>query len=104
MKTDSAPPQATLWEPLGVTAFRLLWIATVISNVGMAIQGVAATWLMMSVDARPTMVAALQAAATLGTCKQCLVGLSGGTIVRRGLDSQPHTCSTSVFRTLWRGG
>jgi MFS family permease len=55
----------SMWAPLGLPAFRLLWIATVVSNIGTAMQGVAATWLMVSLDPRPTMVAALQAAASL---------------------------------------
>lgn len=62
---SASASSGSLWEPLTVSAFRALWIATVVSNIGTAMQGVGATWLMVSEDARPTMVASLQAAASL---------------------------------------
>ncbi|ANH70172.1 hypothetical protein ABE85_01905 [Mitsuaria sp. 7] len=62
--TQAADP-VSLTAPFRVTAFLAIWIASVISNIGTAMQGVGATWLMFAADSRPVMVAALQAASTL---------------------------------------
>ena len=71
------PGSPGLWAPLTLPAFRLLWIGTVFSNIGTAMQGVGATWLMVSLDARPSMVALLQAA---GTIPMFLFGLPAGVL------------------------
>lgn len=71
--TDPAGP----WDPLALPAFRAIWLATVISNVGTSMQDVGATWLMLSLDDRPTTIALLQACATLPIV---LFGLPAGVL------------------------
>lgn len=59
----SASPSA--WAPFGRLPFAVLWIATVISNVGTWMHDVGAGWLMSELSSSPLMVAAVQAATTL---------------------------------------
>ena len=66
--TDTAsPPQVkpSAWAPLAHPAFLVLWIATVVSNVGTWMHDVGAGWLMTELAPSPVMVAAVQAATTL---------------------------------------
>ncbi|MBM4245897.1 MAG: MFS transporter [Deltaproteobacteria bacterium] len=53
------------WSPLRHGVFRALWIASLASNVGTWMQGVAAVWLMTSLSSSPVMVALVQTAASL---------------------------------------
>lgn len=50
------------WAPFSQTAFAVLWIATVISNVGTWMHDVTSGWLMTSLAPSPLMVALVQAA------------------------------------------
>jgi MFS family permease len=56
---------AAAWQPLREPLFRALWIASVASNVGTAIHGVGAAWLMTSLSPSPLLVALIQTAASL---------------------------------------
>jgi MFS family permease len=53
------------WTPLGEPAFRSLWIANVVSNVGGWMQAVGAAWLMTSLSSSPLMVTMVQSASSL---------------------------------------
>lgn len=53
------------WSPLGEPLFRGLWIAAVVSNIGIWMQEIAAAWLMTSLTSAPIMVALLQTATSL---------------------------------------
>ena len=53
------------WAPLGQSAFAVLWLATVLSNVGTWMHDVGAGWLMTVLSPSPIVVAAVQAATTL---------------------------------------
>lgn len=53
------------WSPLRVRAFRTLWLAAIASNLGTWAHEVGAAWLMTSLTPSPTLVALVQAAATL---------------------------------------
>ena len=55
----------TAWSALGYTAFRYLWIATVVSNVGAWMYNAAAGWLMTSLNANPLIVSLVQVASSL---------------------------------------
>ncbi len=57
------PPSA--WSPFGHTAFTVLWVATVVSNIGTWMHDVGAGWLMTSLSPSPFMVALVQTATTL---------------------------------------
>ena len=61
--TDKSQPSA--WAPLGQTSFAVLWLATVVSNIGTWMHDVGAGWLMTVLSPSPIVVAAVQAATTL---------------------------------------
>ncbi|WP_416051902.1 MFS transporter [Cupriavidus basilensis] len=61
----SAGAAGSPWSPLRHRTFRMLWIATVASNVGTWMNDVGASWLMTSLDPDPLMVALVQAAGSL---------------------------------------
>ena len=53
------------WAPLSQRTFRALWLANLVSDVGTAMHGVGAGWLMTELAPSPFMVALVQAATTL---------------------------------------
>jgi MFS family permease len=55
---------ASTWTPLRHRVFRMLWIASVVSNIGSWMHEVGAGWLMTSLAPSPLMVALVQAATT----------------------------------------
>ncbi len=59
--TRSTSPFLPLRQPI----FRAIWLATLVSNFGGLIQGVAASWLMTTIATSPDMVALVQASTTL---------------------------------------
>ncbi|MDA8017395.1 MAG: MFS transporter [Thermoanaerobaculia bacterium] len=59
------PDTDSPWTPLGIPAFRALWLAAIASNLGTWAHEVGAAWLMTSLTSSPTLVALVQAAATL---------------------------------------
>ena len=58
-------PLPAAFVPLRHPAFRLLWCATLVSNLGGWVQNTGAGWLMTSLDGRPLMVSLVQAASLL---------------------------------------
>ncbi len=69
-RTGAAEPaavtkQPSAGEPLAQPAFAVLWVATVVSNVGTWMHDVGAGWLMTELSPSPLVVAAVQAATTL---------------------------------------
>jgi MFS family permease len=64
---SSAPPRAgaSAWAPFRHRAFTVIWVATVISNIGGWIYNVASGWLMTSLDADPLTVSLVQVANNL---------------------------------------
>ena len=52
------------WAPFHHRTFTVLWIATVVSNVGVWMQNAAAGWLMTTLDPDPFVVSMVQFAAT----------------------------------------
>lgn len=67
----------SLWAPLKHPVFRSLWIATVVSNLGTAMQGVGAAWMLVELQAGPTLIALLQTASSLPIF---LLGLPAGVL------------------------
>ncbi|SDP66527.1 Predicted arabinose efflux permease, MFS family [Filomicrobium insigne] len=53
------------WSPFRHSAFTLLWLATLVSNIGTWMHDVGAGWLMTELSPSPFVVAAVQAATTL---------------------------------------
>ncbi len=63
MSSDSInQSRVSPWAPLHHSVFRMLWIASVISNIGTWMHEVGAGWLMTSLAPNPLMVALVQAA------------------------------------------
>lgn len=58
-----APPSSP-WSPLRHRIFRVLWLASIFSNIGSWMHEVGAGWLMTSLAPSPLMVALVQAATT----------------------------------------
>ena len=83
MSDASAPSQASqvardsLLAPLALPAFRAIWAANMVSNVGTLMQSVGAAWLMTSLTSSTTLVGLVQTAATLPVF---LVGLLAGAL------------------------
>ena len=65
--TKSAPPlgDASTLSPFGFATFTVLWVATVVSNIGTWMQNAAASWLMTGLDADPFIVSLVQVATSL---------------------------------------
>lgn len=61
----SAPAPASPWQPLSQPVFRMLWIATVVSNIGTWMNDVGVNWTMLTLSADPLNVALVQAASSL---------------------------------------
>ena len=59
------PPSTSPMAPLRHPAFRLIWTATLVSNLGWLIQGVGAGWLMAEMTPSHDMVALVQGSTTL---------------------------------------
>jgi MFS family permease len=62
--SGESPSQESPWAPFSYATFTVLWLATVISNVGTWMHDVASGWLMTSLAPSPLMVALVQAATT----------------------------------------
>lgn len=62
----AAPAQhASSWQPLRQPVFRMLWIATVVSNIGSWMNDIGVNWSMLTLSADPLSVALVQAASSL---------------------------------------
>jgi predicted MFS family arabinose efflux permease len=58
-------PTPSAWVPFRHRTFRVIWISTVISNIGGWMSSAASGWLMTSLDSSPFLVAMVQVAASL---------------------------------------
>src|SRR5262250_253787 len=70
LKPPHVPSQTASGEdsslaPFRHPAFAVLWIATVVSNIGTWMQNAAASWLMTSLDPNPFVVSLVQVATSL---------------------------------------
>ena len=66
-----------LLAPLSLPAFRAIWAANIVSNVGTLMQSVGAAWLMTSLTTSTTLVGLVQTASTLPVF---LLGLIAGAL------------------------
>ena len=55
------PARRGIFSPLSHSVFRRIWIASVLSNLGLLIMGVGAAWAMTEMTSSPKMVALVQA-------------------------------------------
>ena len=72
-----AEARSSPWSPFRHTTFTVLWIATVLSNIGTWMQNAGAGWLMTALRPDPFEVALVQAA---GTLPMFLFGLPAGAL------------------------
>jgi MFS family permease len=63
--TKGAPPVKGIFAPLRHAVFRRIWIASLLSNLGLLIMGVGAAWAMTQMSSSPGMVALVQTALML---------------------------------------
>ena len=61
----SAAPRNSPWSPFRHAAFTVLWVATVVSNIGSWMYSAASGWLMTSLNPDPFIVSMVQVATTL---------------------------------------
>lgn len=59
------PPRISPFQPLRHPSFRMLWMASLVSNLGTLVQGVGAGWMMTSLSSSDDFVALVQASTTL---------------------------------------
>ena len=71
------PEAASLWAPLRLPVYRMLWFTWLAANTSMWMNDVAAAWMMTSLTSSPIWVALVQTAATLPVF---LLGLPSGAL------------------------
>lgn len=67
----------SVWSPLRYSIFRMLWLTSIISNIGSCMHDVGAAWLMTSLTQNPLLVALVQAAFSFSIF---LLALPGGAL------------------------
>ena len=97
---NSKAPAAGLFSPLANRTFTSLWIASIVSNVGTAMQTVGATWTLVQGGSGPTLVAALQAA---GSAPLFLAGLPAG-VLADIVDRRRLLIAANLWAALAAGG
>ena len=73
---QASRPDST-WAPLRTPTFRLLWSVTLVANICVWMNDVAAAWMMTSMTTSPVLVALVQTASTLPVF---LLGLPSGAL------------------------
>src|SRR5580692_2570850 len=58
-------PTSSPWAPFRHRTFTVIWVATVVSNIGGWLSSVASGWLMTSLDPNAFIVSMVQAASSL---------------------------------------
>ena len=80
----AAKPSA--WTPLAIPPFRAVWLASLVSNIGIWLGNVGTAWLMTELRPTPVMVTLVQAAASLPVFLFALpAGAVGDAVDRREL-------------------
>lgn len=62
------PSFQSTWSPFQYSIFRMLWITSLISNIGSWMHEVSAAWLMTTLTHQPILVALVQATTSLSVC------------------------------------
>ena len=84
---------ASPWSPLSQPAFRAIWLAILVGNIGTWVHDVAAAWRMADLTGSPLMVAAVQSATTL---PMALLALVAGTLADI-VDRRKFLIATQLF-------
>jgi len=96
MSTGFERWRAATLGPFEVRIFAAIWIATLVSTFGSLIQGVGASWLMISIAPSADMVALVQTSITLPIMLLSLVVLS-----LRGGVSQRDAMNVEIIGLYW---
>lgn len=97
VRTDVASiPDGSAWAPFRHKVFLVLWMATLLSNVGGWMHDVGAGWLMTTLTTSPLMVSLVQTATTLPVF---LLALPGGALADI-FDRRRLLISTKIVMTL----
>jgi MFS family permease len=93
----SAPAQsAPIWGPLRIGVFRALWLAVLVSNVGLWMQTVGAQWLLLEQAHASVLVSLVQTADML---PDVLFGVVGG-VLADTLDRRRLLIAVQVFMVI----
>jgi len=100
-KSDNSAKAGSALAPLRQPVFAVLWVATVLGNVGTFIRDVASAWLVTDLSASPTAVAMVQAAGTLPIFLLAIpAGVLSDILDRRRLLIVIQLCLAAVSATL----
>lgn len=91
--------EAHAWAPLRIRAFRAMWVAVLVSNVGIWMQTVGAQWLLVHRPHAPILVSLVQTADML---PDVLFGLVGG-VLADTLDRRQLLIGVQGFMALTAG-
>jgi MFS family permease len=73
----ASAPTGSTWRPLALRAFRTLWLAQLVSNIGSWVQTVGAQWLISHASGTASLVALVQTAISLPVL---LLGIPAGAL------------------------
>src|ERR1043166_5522011 len=65
LRRDHTEPPASAWSPFRYPAFVVIWVASVVANIGTWMYTAASGWLMTGLNPDPLIVALAQVAAAL---------------------------------------
>src|SRR2546426_11021 len=74
---DNRVAHSPVWSPLLMPVFRALWIAWLVTNLGMWMQNVSGVWLMTTLSPSPVLIALMQTVISLPVF---LLGLPSGAL------------------------
>jgi MFS family permease len=74
---DKRVMHSSMWGPLLVSVFRMLWLASLVANLGVWMQNVSGVWLMTTLSPSPVLIALMQTATSLPVF---LLGLPSGAL------------------------
>lgn len=94
--TQTTTIKSSAWAPFSVPVFRILWIATLASNIGTWMHDIGAGWLMTSLSPSPVMVALVQTATTLPVF---LLALPAGALADI-IDRRRYLIATQLFMAV----
>ncbi|GAA4803356.1 MFS transporter [Actinomycetospora chlora] len=92
----AGPAPASSWAPLAHPAFRWIWLASLVSNVGTWMQTVGAQWLLVDGHASSAVIALVQTASSLPVL---LVTLPAG-VIAEFVDRRRVLLAAQVFQLV----
>lgn len=106
--SDPSPPSASgvtpaasvsIWGPLAIPAFKRLWIANIVSNIGGWMQSAGAGWIMTEIAPPGDKALFVAAMAVATTCPVFLFGFPAGVLADR-FDRRRYILACQVWMLL----